>query len=101
MSQFAQAYRAGTNEAVATIADEITYRERCYPCVLGVETYGNTLSEGGFEAAREVLATLSKDGAPRFRMGDKCKVNGRAYRIIAIDTDAASIDLRLQSPDAR
>jgi hypothetical protein len=101
MSQFAQSYRAGTNEAVATIADEITYRERRYACVLSAETYGNTLTEGGFEASRDVQATLAKDSAPRFRMGDKCKVNGRTYRIVAIDTDLASVDLRLQSPETR
>jgi hypothetical protein len=101
MSQFAQAYTAATDEAVATIGDEITYRERVYPCVIGEETYGNTLGEGGFEAAREVSVTLAKSNAPTFRMGDRCKVNGRSYRIVGIDTDLAAIDLRLQSPDAR
>jgi hypothetical protein len=100
MSQFAQAYRAGTNEAIGTIADQLVYRERCYPCIIGEETYGNTLGEGGFEAARGVRATLSLDNAPSFRMGDRCKVNGRTYRIVGIDVDAASVDLTLRSPDA-
>jgi hypothetical protein len=34
-------------------------------------------------------------------MGGIVKYAGRTYRIVGIDTDIASIDLTLQSPDSR
>lgn len=101
MSQFAQLYTAATAEAVATINDELTYRERCYPCILAEETYSNALGEGGFEPTRGTTATVPLAGAPIFKMGDRVKVNGRSYRITGIDTDVASIDITLSSPEAR
>jgi hypothetical protein len=99
VSQFGQLYKAATAEAVATIDDRLTYGGKEYACVLAQETYGNALAEGGFEPARETTATLRLEGAPTFAMGRKVTVNGREYRIVGIDTDAASVDLRLQSPD--
>lgn len=101
MSQFAQAYTAGCTEAVGTIADEIEYRERCYRAVVGEETYSNQLGDGGFEPQRGLTATVLKAGAPDFRMGGIVKHAGRRYRIVGIDTDEASIDLTLQSPEQR
>ena len=101
MSQFAQAYTAGCVEAVGTIADQIEYRERCYPAVVGEETYANQLGNGGFEPQRGLTATVLKAGAPDFRMGAIVKYAGRRYRIVGIDTDEASIDLALQSPEQR
>ena len=101
MSQLAQAYTAASTEAVGTIRDEIEYRERCYLAVVGEETYGNALGEGGFEAARGLTATVLKDGAPAFRLGGIVKFQGRRYRITQIDTDTATIDLTLQSPDTK
>ena len=101
MSQFSQAYTAGCTEAVGTIADEIEYRERCYSAVVGEETYQNALGEGGFEAQRNLTATVLKAGAPDFRMGGIVKYCGRRYRIVGIDTDEASIDLTLQAPDQK
>jgi hypothetical protein len=101
MSQFAQAFTAGSTEAVTTIADEIEHRERCYRAVVGEETFGNALGEGGFEAQRGLTATVLRAGAPAFRMGGIVKYAGRRYRITGIDTDAACIDLTLQSPEAR
>ena len=101
MSQFSQAYTAGCEESVATIADEIEYRERCYPAVVGEETYANQLGEGGFEPQRGLTATVLKEGAPDYRMGGIVKYAGRRYRIVGIDTDVASIDLTLQSPEQR
>jgi len=101
MSQFAQAYTAGCTEAVGTIADQIEYRERTYKAVVGEETYANQLGEGGFEPSRGLTATVLKAGAPDFRMGGIVKFDGRRYRIVGIDTDEASIDLTLQSPEQR
>ena len=101
MSQFAQAYTAGCTEAVGTIADEIEYRERCYRAVVGEETYANQLGEGGFEPQRGLTATVLKAGAPDVRTGGIDKYAGRRYRIVGIDTDEASIDLTLQSPESR
>jgi hypothetical protein len=40
-----------------------------------------------------------KAGAPTFRLGGIVKYCGRRYRITGIDTDTATIDLTLQSPD--
>jgi hypothetical protein len=99
MSQFAQAYTAAATEAVGTIRDEIEYRERCYLAVVGEETYGNALGEGGFEPQRSLTATVLRDGAPDFRMGGIVRFQGRRYRITGIDTDLATIDLTLQSPE--
>lgn len=99
MSQFASVYGAAVAETVATIGDHLEYGQRTYACVLGEETYSNQLTDGGFEATREVTAMLAKDDAPIFKMGQRCKVNGRVYRIVAIDDDGKAIDLRLQSPD--
>jgi hypothetical protein len=101
MSQFAQAYTAGCTEAVATIADEIEYRERCYRAVVGEETFANQLGDGGFEPTRGLTATVLRAGAPTYRMGGIVKYQGRRYRIVGIDTDEASIDLTLQSPDTK
>jgi hypothetical protein len=101
MSQFSQAYTAGCTEAVGTIRDQIEYLERCYDAVVGEETYGNALGEGGFEAQRGLTATVLKADAPSFRMGGIIKYAGRRYRIVGIDTDEASIDLTLQSPDSK
>lgn len=101
MSQFAQAYTAASTEAVGTIRDQIEYLERCYDAVVGEETYGNALGEGGFEAQRGLTATVLKAGAPAFRMGGIVKYAGRRYRIVGIDTDTATIDLTLQSPDSK
>ena len=101
MSQFAQAYTAGCTEAVGTIKDSITYNGTVYNAVVGEETYQNTLGDGGFEATRGLTATVLKTGAPSFRMGGIVTFSGRRYRIVGIDTDAASIDLTLQAPDQR
>jgi hypothetical protein len=101
MSQFAQAYTAASAEAIGTIRDEIEYRERRYLAVVGEETYGNALGEGGFEAQRGLTATVLKAGAPAFRLGGIVKFQDRRYRITGIDTDTATIDLTLQSPDAK
>jgi hypothetical protein len=101
MSQFAQAYTAASTEAVGTIRDQIEYQERSYDAVVGEETYGNALGEGGFEAQRGLTATVLKSNAPTFRMGGIVKYAGRRYRIVGIDTDEASIDLTLQSPEQR
>lgn len=86
-------------ETVTTIGDTLEYGQRAYKCVLGEETYANQLTDGGFEATREVTAMLAKADAPTFKMGQRCKVNDRIYRIVAIDDDGKAIDLRLQSPD--
>jgi len=101
MSQFAQAYSAASSEAIGTIKDQIEYRERHYLAVVGEETYGNALGEGGFEAQRGLTATVLKAGAPAFRLGGIVKFQGRRYRITGIDTDLATIDLTLQSPEAQ
>jgi hypothetical protein len=101
MSQFAQAYTAASTEAVGTIRDQIEYRERCYLAVVGEETYGNALGEGGFEAQRGLTATVLKAGAPAYRLGGIVKFQDRRYRITGIDTDVATIDLTLQSPDTK
>jgi len=101
MSQFAQAYTAASTEAIGTIKDQIEYRERHYLAVVGEETYGNALGEGGFEAQRGLTATVLKAGAPTFRLGGIVKFQGRRYRITGIDTDLATIDLTLQSPEAK
>ena len=101
MSQFSQAYTAGCAEAVGTIRDQIEYLERCYDAVVGEETYANQLGEGGFEPQRGLTATVLKAGAPDFRMGAIVKYDGRRYRIVGIDTDEASIDLTLQSPEQK
>jgi hypothetical protein len=101
MSQFAQAYSAASTEAIGTIKDQIEYRERHYLAVVGEETYGNALGEGGFEAQRGLTATVLKAGAPAYRLGGIVKFQGRRYRITSIDTDLATIDLTLQSPEAK
>ena len=101
MSQFAHAYTAGCTEGIATINDQIEYRERTYSAVVGEETYANQLGDGGFEPSRGLTATVLKEGAPDFRMGGIVKYAGRRYRIVGIDTDTASIDLTLQSPEQR
>ncbi len=105
MSQFSSAYTACTTEAIATINDTIEYRQVEYPCVLSEETYGNTLGEGGFEPGREMSAMVALDGAPDYTLGARVKITTgevtRAYRITGIDTDVASITLRLASPEAR
>jgi hypothetical protein len=101
MSQFSQAYTAGCEEAVDTIRDHIEYRERTYLAVVGEETFANQLGEGGFEPQRGLTATVLKAGAPDYRMGGIVKYAGRRYRIVGIDTDVASIDITLQSPDAK
>lgn len=99
MSQFASVYGSAVAESVATIGDELEYGQRTYKCVLGEESYSNQLTDGGFEAVREVTAMLNKAAAPTFKMGQRVKVNGRSYRIVAIDDDGKALDLRLQSPD--
>jgi len=101
MSQFAQAYSAASSEAIGTIKDQIEYRERHYLAVVGEETYGNALGEGGFEPQRGLTATVLKAGAPAYRLGGIVKFQGRRYRITGIDTDLATIDLTLQSPEAK
>jgi hypothetical protein len=101
MSQFAQAYSAASSEAIGTIKDQIEYRERHYLAVVGEETYGNALGEGGFEPQRGLTATVLKAGAPTFRLGGIVKFQDRRYRITGIDTDLATIDLTLQSPDTK
>ena len=101
MSQFAQAYTAGCTEAVCTIKDKIDYRERTSLAVVGEETFANQLGDGGFEPQRGLTATVLKAGAPDYRMGGIVKFQGRRYRIVGIDTDTASIDLTLQSPDSK
>jgi hypothetical protein len=101
MSQFAQAYTAASSEAIGTIKDQIEYRERHYLAVVGEETYGNALGEGGFEAQRGLTATVLREGAPAYRLGGIVKFQGRRYRITGIDTDLATIDLTLQSPEAK
>jgi hypothetical protein len=99
MSQFASVYGSAVAETVATIGDSLEYGQRNYACVLGEESYSNQLTDGGFEAVREVSAMLNKADAPTFKMGQRCKINGRTYRIVAIDDDGKAIDLKLQSPD--
>jgi hypothetical protein len=101
MSQFAQAYTAASTEAIGTIKDQIEYRERHYLAVVGEETFGNALGEGGFEPQRGLTATILKAGAPAYRLGGIVKFQGRRYRITGIDTDLATIDLTLQSPDTK
>jgi hypothetical protein len=101
MSQFAQAYTSASTEAVGTIRDQIEYRERHYLAVVGEETFGNALGEGGFEPQRGLTATVLKAGAPAYRLGGIVKFQGRRYRITGIDTDLATIDLTLQSPEAK
>jgi hypothetical protein len=101
MSQFSQAYTAASTEAVGTIRDQIEYRERCYLAVVGEETYGNALGEGGFEPQRGLTATVLREGAPTYRLGGIVKFQDRRYRITGIDTDLATIDLTLQSPDSK
>ena len=101
MSQFAQTYAAGCVEAIGTIRDRIEYQEKQYDAVVGEETYQNALGEGGVEPSRGLTATVLKAGAPSFRMGGIVRYAGRRYRIVGIDTDAASIDLTLQSPDSK
>jgi hypothetical protein len=101
MSQFAQAYSAASTEAIGTIKDQIEYRERHYLAVVGEETYGNALGEGGFEPQRGLTATVLKAGSPAFRLGGIVKFQDRRYRITGIDTDLATIDLTLQSPDTK
>jgi hypothetical protein len=105
MSQFASAFTAATAEAIATINDTIEYRQVEYSCVLSEETYGNTLGEGGFEPGREMSAMVALAGAPAYTLGARVKITSggvvRPYRITGIDTDVASITLRLASPDAR
>jgi hypothetical protein len=101
MSQFAQAYTAASTEAIGTIKDQIEYRERHYLAVVGEETFGNALGEGGFEPQRGLTATVLKAGAPTFRLGGIAKFQGRRYRITGIDIDLATIDLTLQSPDTK
>lgn len=99
MSQFSSVYGAAVAETVATIGDSLEYGQRTYSCVLGEETYSNQLTDGGFEAVRQVTAMLNKANAPTFKMGQRCKVNDRVYRITGIDDDGKAIDLTLQSPD--
>jgi hypothetical protein len=101
MSQFAQAYTAASTEAVGTIRDQIEYRERTYLAVVGEESYGNQLGEGGFEPQRGLTATVLKAGAPTYRLGGIVRFQDRRYRITGIDTDTATIDLTLQSPDSK
>jgi hypothetical protein len=101
MSQFAQAYTAASTEAIGTIKDQIEYRERHYLAVVGQETYGNALGEGGFEAQRGLTCTVLREGAPMYRLGGIVKFQGRRYRITGIDADLATIDLTLQSPEAK
>lgn len=101
MSQFSQLYAAATSEAVATIADKLTFDGAEYACVLSEETYGNSLTDGGFEPQREMRAILKLADAPTFRLGCRVTVNERAYRVVGIDTDAASVDLRLAAPDTK
>jgi hypothetical protein len=99
VSQFSQAYTAGCAEAIDTIRDRVEYNGRFYDAVVSEETYANTLGEGGFEPQRGLTATVLKSAAPTFRMGGILKFNARRYRIVGIDTDEASIDLTLASPD--
>jgi hypothetical protein len=101
MSQFASVYGSAVAETIATIGDSLEYGQKHFACVLGEESYGNNLGDGGFEAVREVTAMLRKADAPDFKMGQRAKINGRTYRIVAIDDDGAAIDLRLQSPDSK
>ena len=101
MSQFASLYGSAVAETVATIGDSLEYGQRTYKCVLGEETYSNAMADGGFEAVREVSAMLNKADAPTFKMGQRAKINGRSYRIVAIDDDGKAIDLRLQAPDQK
>lgn len=101
MSQFAQAYTAGCVEGVGTIADQLEYRDQSVPAVVGEETHANALGDGGFEPTRGLTATVLRAGAPPFRLGGIVKFQRRSYRIVGIDTDIASIDLTLQSPESR
>jgi len=101
MTQFASVYGSAVAETVATIGDSLEYGQRSYACVLGEESYSNGLTDGGFEAVREVSAMLNKADAPTFKMGQRCKVNGRSYRIVSIQDDGKAIDLRLQAPDQK
>jgi hypothetical protein len=101
VSQFSQIYKAAVEETVETIGDTLTFDGEDYSCVLAEETYGNALADGGFEPMRETRATVASDGAPTFTIGRRVTINAREYRIVGIDTDAASIDLRLQAPDKR
>ena len=101
MSQFASVYGSAVAETVATIGDSLEYGQRNYACVLGEESYSNQLTDGGFEAVREVSAMLNKADAPTFKMGQRAKINGRSYRIVSIQDDGKAIDLRLQAPDQK
>ena len=101
MSQFSSVYAASVAETVATIGDVLEYGERSYKCVLGEETYENTLTAGGFEPRRILSAMLRKDTAPTFKLGQRVKALGRSYRIVGIENDGGAIDLKLESPDAR
>ena len=101
MSQFSQAYTAATIEAIGTIDDTITYAGQDYSAVVGEETYGNNLADGGFEVSRGLRATLVKSTAPAFRLGGRVTYNERVYRITGIETDEASIDIVLNSPESK
>jgi hypothetical protein len=101
MSQFASVYGSAVAETITTIGDSLEYGQRHFPCVLGEESYGNNLGDGGFEAVREVTAMLRKADCPDFKMGQRVKINDRSYRIVSIDDDGAAIDLRLQSPETK
>lgn len=101
MSQFSQVYTAGATEAVATISDTLTYLQAQYACVISQETYQNQLGDGGFSPTRTLTASVLLDGAPEFRMGGRVDVGGKQYRIVGIDTDTATVDLTLQSPETR
>ena len=101
MSQFSQAYTAATIEAIGTIDDLITYNGQNYQASVSEETYGNSLGDGGFEVSRTLRATVVKSTAPGFRLGGRVNYNERVYRITGIETDEASIDLSLSSPDSK
>ena len=101
MSQFSQAYTAATIEAIATIDDLITYNGQNYQASVGEETYGNSLGDGGFEVSRTLTATVVKSTAPAFRLGGRVTYADKVYRITGIETDEASIDLSLTSPEAK
>lgn len=101
MSQFSKLYTAGATESVAMIADTLTYLQVGYDCVISQETYQNQLGDGGFAPVRTLTASVLLDGAPEFRMGGRVDVGGKQYRIVGIDTDNATVDLTLQSPDQR
>jgi hypothetical protein len=101
MSQFSQLYGAATTEVIATIADTLIYKERAVSCVISEETYGNAIADGGFEPTRSMTALVRRDCGTRFRLGDRVTVDKKSYRIAGINTDEASIELTLQSPDQR